>query len=189
MRIRTTHFPAVKTLEDFNLYHLPSLRRDMLAHFVTGMLVPKEKDVILLGPPGIGETHLAIRLGVKAAHAGHSVLFDTASNWISRLTTAHHAGQLETELKKIRRYKLIIVDEVGYIPFNQDAANLFFQLIASRARLDHGHLQSSFPARTSHQIGPTTTKDSRWVNFAGPEKGQTSGSGPLSEIDSESISH
>ena len=82
--------------------------------------------------PGIGKTHLAIGLGVKAAHAGYSVLFDTASNWITRLADAHQAGRLDAELKKIRRYKLIIIDEVGYIPFDQDAANLFFQLIASR---------------------------------------------------------
>ena len=132
MRIRTAHFPQVKTLEDFNLDHLPSLRRDVLAHLATGMFVPKAENVILLGPPGIGKTHIAIGLGVKAAHAGYSVLFDTASNWIVRLAGAHHAGQLEAELKKIRRYKLIIIDEVGYIPFDQDAANLFFQLIASR---------------------------------------------------------
>ncbi len=132
MRIRTAHFPAVKTLEDFNLNHLPSLRRDILAHLATGTFIPKAENVILLGPPGIGKTHLAIGLGVKVAQAGYSVLFDTASNWIARLATAHHAGQLEAELKKIRRYRLIIIDEVGYIPFDQDAANLFFQLIASR---------------------------------------------------------
>src|SRR4051794_13196375 len=132
MRIRTAHFPAVKTLEDFNLDHLPSLRRDVLAHLATGTFVAKAENVILLGPPGIGKTHLAIGLGVKAAHAGYSVLFDTASNWIIRLADAHHAGRLEAELKKIRRYRLIIIDEVGYIPFDQDAANLFFQLVASR---------------------------------------------------------
>jgi DNA replication protein DnaC len=84
MRIRTAHFPAVKTLEDFNLDHLPSLRRDVLAHLATGTFVAKAENVILLGPPGIGKTHLAIGLGVKATHAGYSVLFDTASNWIAR---------------------------------------------------------------------------------------------------------
>src|SRR3954465_9407949 len=98
MRIRTAHFPAVKTLEDFNLDHLPSLRRDVLAHLATGTFVAKAENVILLGPPGLGKTHLAIGLGVKATQAGQSVLFDTASNWITRLTTAHHAGALETEL-------------------------------------------------------------------------------------------
>ncbi len=133
--IRTAHFPAVKTLEDFNLDYLPSLRRDVLAHLATGTFVAKAENVILLGPPGLGKTHLAIGLGVKAAQSGHSVLFDTANNWITRLATAHQSGRLEAELKKIRRYRLIIVDEVGYIPFDQDAANLFFQLIASRYEL------------------------------------------------------
>ena len=132
MRIRTAHFPQVKTLEEFNLDHLPSLRRDVLAHLATGTFVARAENVILLGPPGLGKTHLAIGLGVRAAHAGYSVLFDTANNWIIRLAAAHQAGQLEAELKKIRRYKLIIIDEVGYIPFDTDAANLFFQLIASR---------------------------------------------------------
>ncbi|MER7468816.1 ATP-binding protein [Streptomyces sp. NPDC097981] len=95
--------------------------------------------------PGIGKTHLAIGLGVKAAHAGHSVLFDTASNWITRLATAHQAGRLEAELKKIRRYRLIIIDEVGYIPFDQDAANLFFQLIASRYEQGSVMVTSNLP--------------------------------------------
>src|SRR5690349_17662356 len=132
MRVRTAHFPQVKTLEDFNLDHLPSLRKDVLAHLATAMFVPKADNVVLLGPPGIGKTHLAIGLGIKAAQAGHSVLFDTATNWISRLGRAHHAGALELELKKIRRYRLIIIDEVGYIPFDTDAANLFFNHVASR---------------------------------------------------------
>jgi DNA replication protein DnaC len=132
MRVRTAHFPQVKTLEDFNLDHLPSLRKDVLAHLATAMFVPKADNVVLLGPPGIGKTHLAIGLGIKATQAGHSVLFDTATNWVSRLGRAHHAGALELELKKIRRYRLIIIDEVGYIPFDTDAANLFFQLVASR---------------------------------------------------------
>ncbi|AAT89211.1 transposase, ISlxx1-degenerated [Leifsonia xyli subsp. xyli str. CTCB07] len=142
MRIRTAHFPALKTLtekrlgtlsdEDFNLDHLPSLRKDLLAHLATSTFVAKQENVILLGPPGIGKTHLAIGLGVKAAHAGYSVLFDTANNWIAHLALAHHQGQLEAELKKIRRYKLIIIDEIGYIPFDTDSANLFFQLVASR---------------------------------------------------------
>lgn len=98
----------------------------------TATFISKAENVILLGPPGIGKTHLAIGLGVKAVHAGYSGLFDTANNWITRLAAAHHAGQLEAELKKIRRYKFITVDEIGYIPFDTDAANLFFQLVASR---------------------------------------------------------
>ncbi|GAA5153108.1 ATP-binding protein [Amycolatopsis dongchuanensis] len=145
MRIRTAHFPAVKTLEDFNLDHLPSLRRDVLPHLSTSTFVAKAENVILLGPPGIGKTHLAIGLGVRATQAGHSVLFDTASNWIARLAAAHHGNRLEAELKKIRRYKLIIIDEVGYIPFDQDAAKLFFQLIASRYEQGSVMVTSNLP--------------------------------------------
>jgi DNA replication protein DnaC len=75
---------------------------------------------------------LAIALGIKAAHYGHRVLFATATDWVTRLTDAHRAGKLPAELARLRRYGLIIVDEVGYLPFEQDAANLFFQLVSSR---------------------------------------------------------
>ena len=132
LRIAGAHFPQVKTLEDFNTDHQPSLRRDILAHLATTNWVAKADNVVLLGLPRVGKTHLAIGLGIKAIQAGHSVLFDTATNWISRLTTAHTAGRLERELRRLRRYKLLIIDEVGYIPFDHDAANLFFQLVAAR---------------------------------------------------------
>ncbi len=88
--------------------------------------------MVLLGPPGTGKTHLAIGLGIKAAQAGHRVLFATATDWVTRLQTAHSTGHLAEELARLRRYGLLIVDEVGYIPFEQDAANLFFQLVSSR---------------------------------------------------------
>ena len=88
--------------------------------------------MVLLGPPGTGKTHLAISLGIKAAQTGHRVLFDTAIGWVNRLHEAHSRGKLDEELKRLRCYSALIVDEVGYIPFDQDAANLFFQLVSSR---------------------------------------------------------
>ncbi len=132
LRIGGAHFPAVKTLEDFNLDHQPSLRRDVLAHLATTTWIAKAENVVLLGPPGVGKTHIAIGLGIKAAHAGYPVLFDTATGWVSRLQGAHREARLEQELKRLRRYRLLIIDEVGYLPFDADAANLFFQLVASR---------------------------------------------------------
>lgn len=77
-------------------------------------------------------THLAVCIATRAAHAGHQVLFDSATGWVARLAEAHDRGQLAAELAKLRRYKLLIIDEVGYIPFDQDSANLFFQLASSR---------------------------------------------------------
>lgn len=132
LRIAGAHFPAVKTLEDFNLDHQPSLRRDVLAHLATTTWIAKAENVILLGPPGVGKTHLGIGLGIKACHAGYPVAFDTATGWASRLQTAHRDGRLEQELKRLRRYRLLIIDEVGYLPFDADTANLFFQLVAAR---------------------------------------------------------
>ena len=82
--------------------------------------------------PGTGKTHLAIGLAIRACQAGHRVLFATASEWVSRLAVAPHAGQLQAELTKLARYPLLVVDEVGYIPFEAEAANLFFQLVSSR---------------------------------------------------------
>ena len=145
LRIAGAHFPQIKTLEDFNTDHQPSLRRDILAHLATTTWVVKADNVVLLGPPGVGKTHLAIGLGIKAIQAGHSVVFDTATNWISRLTAAHAAGRLEKELTRLRRYKLLIIDEVGYIPFDHDAANLFFQLVAARYEQGAILLTSNMP--------------------------------------------
>jgi DNA replication protein DnaC len=145
MRIRTARFPQLKTLEDFNFDYLPSLRRDIIAHLATSNYIPKAENVLFFGPPGIGKTHLAIALGIKAAHAGYSVIFDSATNWVTRLAAAHHNGQLEAEIKKIDRYKLIIVDEVGYIPFDHDAATLFFQLVAKRYEQGSMIITSNLP--------------------------------------------
>jgi DNA replication protein DnaC len=82
--------------------------------------------------PGTGKTHLAIGLAIRACQAGHRVAFATAAEWVARLAEAHHAGRLQTELTKLARYPVLVVDEVGYIPFENEAANLFFQLVSSR---------------------------------------------------------
>ena len=82
--------------------------------------------------PGTGKTHLAIGLAIRACQAGHRVLFATAAEWVARLAEAHHAGRLQSELVRLGRYPLLVIDEVGYIPFEPEAANLFFQLVSAR---------------------------------------------------------
>src|SRR5207302_3779116 len=131
-RIRAARFPARKSLEEFDFDHQRSLKRDTIAHLGTLDFVAGKGNVVFLGPPGTGKTHLAIGIAIRACQAGHRVLFATAAEWVDRLTTAHAAGRLHEELRRLGRYPLLVIDEVGYIPLEADAANLFFQLISSR---------------------------------------------------------
>ena len=131
-RIRTARFPARKSLEEFDYDHARSLKRETIAHLGTLDFITGKENVVFLGPPGTGKTHLAIGLGIRACQAGHRVLFATAAQWVARLADAHQQGTLQAELVRLGRYPLLVVDEVGYIPFEPEAANLFFQLVSAR---------------------------------------------------------
>ena len=131
-RIRAARFPARKSLEEFDFDHARGLRRDVISHLGTLDFVTARENVVFLGPPGTGKTHLGIGLGIRAAQAGHRVAFATAAEWVARLAEAHHGARLQDELRRLVRVPLLKIDEVGYIPFEPEAANLFFQLVSSR---------------------------------------------------------
>jgi len=131
-RIRQARFPARKTLEDFDFAHQRSVKREVITHLGTLDFVAAKENVVFLGPPGTGKTHLATALGIRACQAGHRVAFATAAEWVSRLGDAHAQNRLHEELRRLAWTPLLVIDEVGYIPFDAEAANLFFQLVSSR---------------------------------------------------------
>jgi DNA replication protein DnaC len=108
IRIRSAGFPTRKSLEDFNFDHQPALNRSTIAHLGTGAFLTKARNVVLLGPPGTGKTHLAVGLAIKAAQSGRRVAFSTAVDWVARLKAAHNAGRQTAELTKLRRTGLLV---------------------------------------------------------------------------------
>jgi DNA replication protein DnaC len=131
-RVRRARFPRTCTLEEFNWDWQTSAPRQLVEHLATSTFITKTENVVLLGPPGVGKTHLAIALGHAACHHGRSVMFKPAIDWINDLGDAHAHGLLATRLTDLNRTDLLIIDELGYIPLNTDAANLMFQLVSSR---------------------------------------------------------
>ncbi|MBT2401337.1 IS21-like element helper ATPase IstB [Streptomyces sp. ISL-100] len=131
-RIEAAGFPARKVLEMFDDAHLRSPDPQTLARLGKVDFVGRKGNVVFLGAPGTGKTHLAVALGVRACQAGHRVLFATAAEWAARLGDAKAAGGLGKELARLDDYPVLIVDEVGYVPLEGEASHLLFQLVSHR---------------------------------------------------------
>lgn len=124
-------FPAGKTLDDYDVER-GRVTGEVIAHLGSLNFVEAAENLVFLGPPGSGKTHLAIGICIRASEAGYGVAFATATEWAERLGLAHAQGRLHDELRWLGHYPLLVIDEIGYFSFKAEPASLLFQLVSSR---------------------------------------------------------
>jgi len=131
-RIKSARFPVLKSLADFDYAFQPSVSRKKLDELSTLRFLDHRENVLFLGPPGVGKTHLSIGLGVRACESGYKVLFTTLSDMISSLMSSMADNSFHGKLRAFVQPSLLIIDEVGYLPVSKEGANFLFQVVAKR---------------------------------------------------------
>ena len=130
--VKTANFPFLKTMDEFDFDFQPNLEKKQLKAFASLDFIDKKENILFVGSSGVGKTHLATSIGIEAAKNRISTYFITFDNLMNQLKRALLENRLESRMKFFSKYKLLIIDEIGYMPIDADSANLFFQLIAKR---------------------------------------------------------
>ncbi|MCO8166753.1 IS21-like element helper ATPase IstB [Pseudomonas sp. 21LCFQ02] len=143
---RMACFPAIKTLEEYDFSFSPGVPKVLLQELAALAFVARTENVVLIGPSGVGKTHLATALGYRAAQSGIKTRFITAADLMLQLGAAQRQGRLKAYLNRaILAPKLLVIDEIGYLPFGREEANLFFQVVAQRYEKGSMILMSNLP--------------------------------------------
>lgn len=130
--IERARFPQEKTLRTFDFDFQPSLNRQEIMSFQDLAFIDKHENLVFIGSPGVGKTHLAISIGIEACRQGKRTLFINCHELLVRLRSAYEKGLLDRSIRRYARYELLVIDEIGYLPIDHDEANLLFQLINAR---------------------------------------------------------
>jgi DNA replication protein DnaC len=130
MRTRLAGFPSPKNVKGFDFGFQPSLDKSVIRELTCLRFIKNAENIVFLGPPGVSKTHLAIALGLEAVRSGFKVHFTNAANLVERLVNADKQDKLEEKIKGLSKFQLLVIDEIGYLPFTVDGAYAFFQLIS-----------------------------------------------------------
>lgn len=130
--VKVANFPFLKTFNDFDFTFQPSINKEQLINYKYLKFIDDKENIVFIGSPGVGKTHLATSIGIEAAKQRTCTYFISCNDLVLQLKRARLENRLEQRLKFFCKYKLLIIDEVGFLPLDMEASNLFFQLIAKR---------------------------------------------------------